>query len=69
MSIIRDTIDSMRNGTLFDFISNNAHLLSKDVLANIIKEIDFAVYDEHTPDEYKSIMDSAAYELEELYKE
>lgn len=41
----QDIIKGIREKGLFDFISNNGHLLSKDELIFLVKEFNFAAYD------------------------
>ena len=43
--IFNELIDSIQEGTLYDFICNNYTLFYKDYLASIIKEIMFTLYE------------------------
>ena len=43
--IFNELIDSIQEGTLYDFICNNYTLFCRDDLANVIKEIMFTLYE------------------------
>lgn len=60
-------IQAMRERKLYGYIANNYHTLSKQELADIIKELDYAMGDEVLEMEYRDIMENAAVELEDIY--
>ena len=53
----------------YDFISSNYYKMSKNELANIIKELVYGVKEYVYKSEYKEIMEDVGIELDESYEE
>lgn len=61
-----------KGGKSFDFMANNYHLFTKDELAQITKELIYAIYDKGMKDSYiyqdcEQMFQNAAEELEDYY--
>lgn len=59
------TMEEIKKIGLYDFISNNGYMLSKDVLIDLIKEYDAAVYSATNKEEYKKITTEFLNNIEE----
>lgn len=53
----------------YDYISNNAHNMSKEELKDIIKELLYAIHTNTDETEHDKILNDASVELAENYKD
>ena len=67
MDYMKEYIEALKNGKGYDWISEKGHSLNKYELIDIIKELDYAIYDRLDKFDQKDIYNSAAEELENLY--
>ena len=70
MSTMKDYIEALKNGKGFDWICEHGHKLNKYELIDIIKELDYSIYDHAIYDctlGSKDIYRAAAKELTEQY--
>ena len=65
----KEILEGLRDDGVFGFVSNNYWKLSKDVLVNIIKELDYAAYDNLTKKEYTEITEAMLEELTDIWEE
>ena len=67
MDNMKEYIDSLKNGKGFDWIAKHGHYLNKYELIDIVKELEYAIYDCLDSSETNSVYESAAEELLNLY--
>ena len=67
MDRIKNYIEELKKGKGYDWISNYGHELSKYELIDIVKELEYAIYDNLYSFEAKEIYDAAAEELMNSY--
>ena len=67
MDRMKNYIEELKKGKGYDWISNNGHELSKYELIDIVKELEYAIYDNLYSFEAKEIYDAAAEELMNSY--
>ena len=67
MDNMKEYIDSLKKGKGFDWIAKHGHYLNKYELIDIVKELEYAIYDNTLDFEAKAIYESAAEELLNLY--
>ena len=65
------TIEEIKEGVkeagLYDFIGVNYYRMTREELSNIIKEIDYAIYDQLPGSTYEGIIDTALLSLDERW--
>ena len=67
MDRIKEYIEDLKKGKGFDWIASHGHDLNKYELIDIVKELEYAIYDNTLDFEAKAIYESAAEELLNLY--
>jgi hypothetical protein len=67
MDKMNQYIEVLKNGKGFDWIATHGHSLNKYELIDIIKELEYAIYDRLYDFDAKDVYDAAAEELENLY--
>lgn len=60
---MNEFIKTLANDTCYDYIANNYHRMDKSELADIIKELLYAIYSNCTDSEYKQILKEVMEEL------
>ena len=67
MDRIKEYIEDLKKGKGVDWIASHGHDLNKYELIDIVKELEYAIYDNTLDFEAKAIYESAAEELLNLY--
>lgn len=67
MDGMKEYIEELKKGKGFDWIAYHGHELSKYELIDIVKELEYAIYDNLYSFEAKEIYDAAAEELMNSY--
>lgn len=67
MDKINEYIEALRNGKGFDWICNHGNELNKYELIDIVKELDYAIYDNLYDFDQKEVYEAAADELNDMY--
>ena len=67
MDGMKEYIEELKKGKGFDWIACHGHELSKYELIDIVKELEYAIYDNLYSFEAKEIYDAAAEELMNSY--
>ena len=63
-----ELLKALKEGNLYGFICQNYHHFTKEELKDIIKELDFALWD-RDKDTHESVTKAVMRELEESYAE
>ena len=69
MDKMNEFIKALENGKGYDWISRHGHELNKYELIDIVKEYDYAIHDNCSDYEKRTIYKSAAEELYNVYGE
>lgn len=65
MGIRAEIKDAIVNGHLYDFVSNNSHRMDKDDFIDLVKNLDFTVY-QNGKKEYESFCEKVIENLDDV---